>query len=465
MSVRRSSRASKPVEKYVSQTSFSTPKEISPSAKENAPRRRNRQKKSPSPVKRKKNQSASARKKDRSPLRSKKAAAEADDVDSEVESAQDEPESDQEEDASGPRFQRLFRDVMRVSKPETAVTSWLRRYDMNEVVAMEELAAFMLYCCVGFDEEYDDPIEGVAGCMEDGIEEVIEKMNAIGDAAVFYPLVINPKGPQLKQYKNFGRRLENFWKAFLTCIATRDDAEQAQDILAQTLSWLTSISSAKNRALRHTATFSALILAKAQAQQCGAVLRQLHVNKKRLKAERRGSSASASKKVKVSFPSLAVFSGLMQMADMLLCTVCALFDVVSAEWQNASPLHQAALPRVRKLEASVAADKAKIADTNKAMESVFTGIFMHRAQDVDARIREEVVQRFADLVVGYKEYFLSEKYLQHFLYSIEDKDPRVRVAGISAVSRIFHRFASFVSHLIKDALYKSSHCCKSDCKC
>lgn len=299
MSLRRSSRASKPVEKYVSQTSFSAPKEISPSAKENAPRRRNRQKKSPSPVKRKK-ASASTRKKDRSPLQRKKAASEEDGVESEVESAQDEEESDQEEDSSGPKFQRLFRDVMRISKPENAVTSWLRRYDMNEVVAMEELAAFMLYCCVGFDEEYDDPIEGVSGCMEDGIEEVIEKMNAIGDAAVFYPLVINPKGPQLKQYKNFGRRLETFWKAFLSCIVARDDAEQTQDILAQTLSWLTSISSAKNRALRHTATFSALVLAKAQAQQCGAVLRQLHVNKKRLKAERRGSSASASKKAKVS---------------------------------------------------------------------------------------------------------------------------------------------------------------------
>lgn len=137
-----------------------------------------------------------------------------------------------------------------------------------------------------------------------------------------------------------------------------------------------------------------------------------------------------------------------------------------AQSLNASLSHQAALPRVRKLEASVAADKAKIADTNKAMESVFTGIFMHRAQDVDARIREEVVQRFADLVVAYKEYFLSEKYLQHFLYSIEDKEPRVRVAGVSAVSRIFHRFAPFLSLLARAPVQVEPFLrfCKHHCK-
>ena len=63
---------------------------------------------------------------------------------------------------------------------------------------------------------------------------------------------------------------------------------------------------------------------------------------------------------------------------------------------------------------------------------------MHRAQDVDWHIREATVTNFAELVVAYKKYFLKEKFLQHFLHAIEDKDTRVRVAGIRGVAAIYH---------------------------
>ena len=251
-------------------------------------------------------------------------AAEADDkVASDQEEAAEESDT---EGTAGPKCQRLFRDFMRRSIAERVVSSWLRRFDANEIVAMEEMAAFMLYSCVGFDDQYNDAIEGVRGCLDDGVEDVIENMNSITEAAVFYPLVCSAKAGSkwakdssnpFKQYKAFPARLVAFWKALAAAMGARDTTTTTTsgsggspaktdnssssggggggggdhlDVVAQCLSWLTAISSAKNRALRHTATFCAFALAQARARQCEAVLRRLDVNQKRLQAERQGAA-------------------------------------------------------------------------------------------------------------------------------------------------------------------------------
>ena len=112
-------------------------------------------------------------------------------------------------------------------------------------------------------------------------------------------------------------------------------------------------------------------------------------------------------------------------------------------------------------------DRKRVEDTDKAIGDVFTGIFMHRVQDVDPKIRESTVSYFADLAVDYTEFFFQEKYLQHFITCAEDKDSRVRGAAIRGIAKIygtlddgseldsietFHdRFCEVVEDLFKDS--------------
>jgi len=329
MSTRRSRRKVKPVTQFVPMTSFksSTPTKrdkSSPAAKENRAASSNSRQKGSASKRAKLQTAANGKSKSSTSKRSRRrrssrvvddeddAASDDSADDSSVEDADEDGGSDADDDVvasdedehdvdvdnadedadevSGPRCQRLFREFLLQAKPQNVVRAWLQRYGTHDTVAMEEVAAFCLYSCVGLDAEYDDAIEGVAGCVEDGVEGVIESMNAVGDAAVFYPLVANSKLAHLKKYKKFGTRLATFWATFLAAVNAGTDAETGHDITTQCFSWLTAISSAKNRALRHTATFSAFALAKALAKQCAAVQRQLSNNQTRLKAERRSSS-------------------------------------------------------------------------------------------------------------------------------------------------------------------------------
>jgi hypothetical protein len=98
-----------------------------------------------------------------------------------------------------------------------------------------------------------------------------------------------------------------------------------------------------------------------------------------------------------------------------------------------------AAPRVQKLETLVAADKQRVAAANGAMDAVFKGVFIHRAQDADETIRESAVKHFAELVVAHKQFFLHEKYLQQFLNTVDDRDAKVRVAGVRAVATVYRR--------------------------
>ena len=171
MSLRRSKRASKPVQSYAPATTFrSSPKVDLNSQKKKQPSRTSRSKNDVSAKAKSKNKSSkrkrtsrSRRKKNTEPLHEAD-ALDADDSDAEhgddesddVESITSADDDDDVEEAQlddsvaklvdeGPKFQVLFRDFLFNTQADSVVARWISRYRANHVVAMQELAAFLLY--------------------------------------------------------------------------------------------------------------------------------------------------------------------------------------------------------------------------------------------------------------------------------------------------------------------------------
>jgi cohesin complex subunit SA-1/2 len=83
-------------------------------------------------------------------------------------------------------------------------------------------------------------------------------------------------------------------------------------------------------------------------------------------------------------------------------------------------------------------DKRKVrSDTEKALESFFNSLVVHRHRDIESQIRAKSIKAIGELVVRYKHMFLDNKYLKYVGWALSDKKEDVRLTALGAIQNFY----------------------------
>jgi cohesin complex subunit SA-1/2 len=91
----------------------------------------------------------------------------------------------------------------------------------------------------------------------------------------------------------------------------------------------------------------------------------------------------------------------------------------------------------RNLTDQVASLQDSISSLNEVIQVCFSGIFMHRYRDVRAPIREESISALGRWISEYPDHLLDDQYLKYFGWTLNDKEPIVRIAVLDSLHHIF----------------------------
>ena len=98
-------------------------------------------------------------------------------------------------------------------------------------------------------------------------------------------------------------------------------------------------------------------------------------------------------------------------------------------------------PRKNKIvsyEASCKMTNEHVQLLEKAMEELFTGVFVHRYRDCYEMLRVDCMRSLGDWISEYPAKFLHDKYLKYIGWQLYDKDGSVRLAATMAVLKLYN---------------------------
>jgi cohesin complex subunit SA-1/2 len=189
----------------------------------------------------------------------------------------DDNDDDEEED------QDVFFEAIKRGKCSlnNLMVEWRERYLENEKDATCEVLNFVLQSCGGQGEcvpstESLDKLD-----MADLVEYVLDDLEKTNEE---YPIASTKQ----KVFKKFHSNFVDFWKAFIKECYQSEILFQSQSIVERFVDWLTSLSSAEIRAIRHTTTIAAYAIGTALVECAISIQEQLVLVKRQLEAEEFG---------------------------------------------------------------------------------------------------------------------------------------------------------------------------------
>ncbi|OQR87040.1 cohesin subunit [Achlya hypogyna] len=259
---------------------------------------------------------------------------------------------------------------------------WRSRYTNDADTASRELLNFVLQSCgaaaksVGADDDLEDLD------LSKHVDSIVRDLEAAKDA--HYPIV-----SKTKVFRNFKAHLAEFWEQF---VVECWDSElfHSTAVVEICIDWLTALSSAEVRAVRHTATFVAYALGEALVDRACAVRDQMTPITRQYSAE--------AKKLKDTPKKTPKFLKLQEMKSS--------YDV-----------------QRKKLLAAV--------------DLLFKGVVVHRYRDIMFEVRVASVEALGVWIERMPTVFLEDNYLKYMGWMLNDKAAKVRVAVLEALLAIY----------------------------
>ena len=262
---------------------------------------------------------------------------------------------------------------------ENIVASWLRRFDNHESMALAEVVNFVLRSAGCESEVTEIDIEDPDDCTNK-LTDIQDAFQATNPTE--YPLIAKGKASTA-----FRDSMSNFLYIILKSLAAKGTLTSNKLVLENIGVWIPTLSSAANRAFRHTATIASLAVMTALCE---------------ITAEQANEASAAQRQ---------------------------------AEGERKKSSHNKA--RVKQLE-------QKAADTKKAQEFLekelnewFNAVFTHRYRDIDPVLRRECAGALGPWISALPSMFFDGQHLRYLGWLLSDTAAPTRAEVIKQLLRLY----------------------------
>lgn len=279
-----------------------------------------------------------------------------------------------------------------------------------------------------------------------------------------------PSAPRGGSSKSFRDSFHTFWNALIDHAGGDLLFDEAGGSLAEALSdMLSSLSSAKHRALRHTASLAGMCVGRALARKASSMRDAVAVTQKQLDAESAtyraliGRAASAGLRVDGS-TSLASLKAMLADSRKGRGAAAAARDGTPSDSTRLATCVEAA-ERLQSLKASLAAQSVACESADAAADALHKAVFAHRYRDVSFHIRADVLACFTGWMLDAPSTYLTNVYLKYVGWMLHDgESPTVRASALAAIVAAYQlpdahtvrmgdfmsRFRARVSDMLRD---------------
>lgn len=262
---------------------------------------------------------------------------------------------------------------------ETVAAGWLKRFETHESMALAEVVNFVLRSTGCESEVTEHDIEDPDGCSN-RLTDIQDEYQATNPTE--YPLIAKGKAGT-----NFKETMNGFLSVLIKSIAANGVLFNNSLVIDNIQVWLSTMSSAANRAFRHTATDASLAVMTALCE---------------IAAEQANEASAAQRQ---------------------------------AEGERKKANHNKG--RVKQLQ-----QKAK--DTSKAQEFLekqlkdwFDTVFIHRYRDIDPVIRRECASALGEWIVTLPSFFFDGQHLRYLGWVLSDANAATRGEVVKQLQRLY----------------------------
>jgi len=277
---------------------------------------------------------------------------------------------------AGGLFAEVFGDDVQF---EVVAADWLKSFDTHESQALADMVNFILKCAGCHSTTSDFDIEDPDG-VTNRLTDIQEEFQAT--APTEYPLIAKGKaGTAFKQ------NLTGFLNAVVKSIAASGKLYSAHELMENIEVWFSTMSSAGNRAFRHTATIASLSTMTALAE---------------LAAERAKAAA---------------------------------------DWQRQATTERAKsrpnAGRIKDLDSRVGDATQAQQFVTEQLRDWFEAVFIHRYRDVDPAIRRDCVVALTDWILTFPDYFFDATHLRYLGWVLSDTVAATRGEVVKQLQRVY----------------------------
>nr|CCA14325.1 cohesin subunit putative [Albugo laibachii Nc14] len=262
---------------------------------------------------------------------------------------------------------------------QDVVLEWRKRYQSDQQEGIREvLNSFFQVCagralCILTNEDLNE-IE-----MSNLVKRVLKELESSNEE---YPV-----SSRKKKWKRTTQRFTTFWR-LLVAEAQKNDDLFAENFIQRFVDWLTTLSSAEIRAIRHTASIAAYTISMQLAEDAFKSAEQLSTLQRQLKAARGNKTTSASKKMTLLMKNKEAYTKYYkQTVDLIFL--------------------------------------------------IFNGIVIHRYRDVVSDIRIASLKTLCSWTRSLPQEFLKDNYLKYVGWLLNDKDAKVRLNAVRLLTELY----------------------------
>ena len=262
---------------------------------------------------------------------------------------------------------------------ENIAASWLQRFDNHESMALAEVVNFVLRCAGCESEVTEHDIEDPDGCTNK-LTDIQEEFQATNPTD--YPLIA--KG---KTSTAFRDSMCGFLDILIKSLAAKGTLISNELVLENINVWISTLSSAANRAFRHTATLASLAVMTSVCE---------------ITAEQANEASAAQRQ---------------------------------SEGERKKSSHNKA--RVKQLEQKAKTSKKGQEFLEKQLNEWFNAVFIHRYRDVDAVLRRECANALGDWIGALPSMFFDGHHLRYLGWVLSDTAAPTRAEVIKQLLRLY----------------------------
>ncbi|KAH8696665.1 putative nuclear cohesin complex subunit [Talaromyces proteolyticus] len=274
----------------------------------------------------------------------------------------------------------LYADVFEQQKDvEAVVDEWLSGYEKTPIEGLRALFNLFLQC-TGADISVD--LADVTD--EDHWPQRIQDLQEahLDTEPSEYPLISKDK-----RFRNFKTIVVDFCDSW---VASLHESSLLYNTFAPGLKaevWLNTMSSASNRAFRHTATLFSISIATSLCHIAEGVTSTVSTSRKQLESEKRKKTANKG--------------------------------------------------RINSIQETIQENEEKLEVIDALLREAFDTMWVHRYRDVDPKIRSECFHGLANWIQTHKEMFFEPQYVRYLGWGLSDAVTQVRLAVVAQLRQIY----------------------------
>ncbi|OWZ13407.1 hypothetical protein PHMEG_00013273 [Phytophthora megakarya] len=271
---------------------------------------------------------------------------------------------------------------------ENLLSEWRERFEEDNEKATREVLNLVLLACGGTSPcvPESEPLAQLDMNMSHLMDHVVEDLeNANGE----YPIMSRGRGT-----KKFQRNFEEFWEV-LVKECYESEILFTSEIANTFIDWLTTLSSSELRPIRHTSTVAILALSNSLVRTAASISEQLAIATRQLNAETNSPGTTPGSRKSPNIRKVALL-------------------------KENKVLYESRLQQIWKL-----------------VNSVFTGVVVHRYRDVMPEIRVVTMQCLGHWITTLPDRFLKDNFLKYLGWLLSDKSASVRIEVVEILCELY----------------------------